>query len=273
MPEGPEATYLAEVLKLSMVGRRLLSINILRGRYHVHDKPRNFVEFVQSLPLRCIHVDNKGKVIFIYFEKDWCIVSKLGMTGWWYEAGHAPTWRKMYPNVIFRLDGRKEMHYSDFRNFGTLTFYNGMQSVKCEMDKIAPDILQRQTTFRHIMQQLNSIKAKSSKQQWLIEDAIVDQKLIVSGIGNYLKSEVLYDARISPLRTVESISRQEWKLLYNSMKTISTNMLKTLRTEDDHAYMNSMHVYQKDKDKFGNNVERKLTKTGRMTYWVPLLQK
>ena len=273
MPEGPEATYLAEVLKLSMLGRRLLSIKILRGRYHVHDKPRNFTEFVQSLPLRCTHVENKGKVIFIYFEKDWCIVSKLGMTGWWYEVEHAPTWRKMYPNIIFKLDRRKELHYSDFRNFGTLTFYKDMQSVKFEKDKIAPDILQRQTTFRHVIQQVNSIKDKSSKQQWLIEDALVDQKLIVSGIGNYLKSEVLYDARISPLRTVKSISRQEWKNLYNSMKNIAIDMLRVLRTEDDNAYMNSMQVYQKDKDKFGNIIERKLTKAGRMTYWVPLLQK
>jgi DNA-formamidopyrimidine glycosylase len=273
MPEGPEATYLAEVLKLSMVGRRLLSISILRGRYHVHDKPRNFAEFMQYLPLKCTHVENKGKVIFIYFEKDWCIVSKLGMTGWWYEAGHAPTWKKMYPNIVFKLDGRKEMHYSDFRNFGTLTFYKDMQSVKSEKEKLAPDILSPQTTFRHMMQQVNSIKDKSSKQQWLIEDALVDQKLVVSGIGNYLKSEVLYDARISPLRTVKSISCQEWKMLYNSMKDISTKMLKTLRTEDDNAYMNSMRVYQKDQDKFGNNIERKQTKTGRTTYWVPLLQK
>jgi formamidopyrimidine-DNA glycosylase len=273
MPEGPEATYLSELLKRVMVGKRLLSINILRGRYHVHDKPRNFNDLLESLPLKCTHVENKGKVIFIYFENNWCIVSKLGMTGWWYEAGHAPTWRNMYPNIIFTIGKRTELHYSDFRNFGTLTIYKDTNSVDCEKQKIAPDILSPQTTFRHIMQQITSIKEKSPKQQWLMEDALVDQKLIVSGIGNYLKSEVLYDARISPLRSVKSITQYEWKRLYNSMKDISKNMLRVLRTQDDNAYMNSMQVYSKDKDSFGNVIKTHITKNGRVTYWVPDLQK
>ncbi len=274
MPEGPEVTYLTEVLQSYLVGKKLLSIDILRGRYKVHTKPKNFDTFMSLLPLRCTHVEKKGKVIFMYFEKDWCIVSKLGMTGWWYDPLHKPSWRNMYPNIVFNLSigrKRKELHYSDFRNFGTLTFYHNSVDIQQEYNKIAPDIMSSSTTFRNVWTRIKGLRA--SKKEWLIEDALIDQKVIFSGIGNYLKSESLYEARISPLRQVKHISRSEWLKLFCIMKNITNKMLIVLRSNDTSKYMDNMQVYGRAADPLGNPIVTKLSKAGRMTYWVPTLQK
>ena len=40
----------------------------------------------------------------------------------------------------------------------------------------------------------------------------MNQKYL-SGIGNYLKSEILYESKISPLRTLEFLSRQDLEIL------------------------------------------------------------
>jgi endonuclease-8 len=271
MPEGPEVTYLAEFLSKTLVGNSLLSIDILRGRYINHDKPRNFDVFTKLLPLKCLRVVKKGKVTFMYFEKDWCIVSKLGMTGWWYDPLHQPSWRKMYPNIIFELKNNVEIHYADFRNFGTLTFYNTTQDIDKEINKLAQDILAPTTTFRRVMHCIGNLRTTHLNK--LIEDVLIDQQLVVSGIGNYLKSEVLYDARISPLRPLKSITQKEWVALFHSMKRISKQMLRILHKDDVDLYMNTMNVYSKKKDRFGNDVEMRTAKTGRVTYWVPSLQK
>lgn len=271
MPEGPEVTYLTEFLRKSFVNKKIIAIDVLKGRYVNHGKPNNFDEFVNMLPLKCLRVEKKGKVIFMYFEQDWCIVSKLGMTGWWYDPLNKPTWRNMYPNIVFKTSSNTEVHYGDFRNFGTLTFYKRQVDIDKELCKLAPDILSSTTSFRKVIARIHTFKKTQMNQ--LIEDAIIDQKLIVSGIGNYLKSEVLYGSRISPLRALESISFEEWKRIFHYMKHITRKMVMALHKNDVDLYMNSMHVYSKKKDKFGHDVKMRTSKTGRVTYWVPEIQK
>ena len=48
----------------------------------------------------------------------------------------------------------------------------------------------------------------------------MDQNDIVSGIGNYLSAEILYDAKISPHRQLDKLSNTEKKQLAHSMRKI-----------------------------------------------------
>jgi endonuclease-8 len=274
MPEGPEVTYLTKMLNDELQGKQLSSVTILKGRYKNHGAPNKFDEFTTALPLKCKYVEKKGKVIFMYFEKDWCIVSKLGMTGWWYNPNNKPTWGSMYPNIVFSIRSAREkalLYYADFRNYGTLTFYKGGKDVDDELKKLAPDILSPLTTYRVFKKQVANLT--HAQRKWLIEDAVIDQKIIVSGIGNYLKSEILYDSRISPLRTIDSISSRDWYSLFTSMKKMTKRMMAAIESNDERVYMSQMHVYHKKNDAFGNDVHLRESKHGRMTYWVPKIQR
>lgn len=270
MPESPEVLHLTQYITSKIKNKSLEFVKILKGRYVTHGPPKHYKEFVKQLPLKCIQVEKKGKVIFIYFEHNWCLISKLGMSGWWFFEKDAPEWLPKYENVIFQFKNIK-LIFTDFRNFGSLTFTNNQQLIDQEINKLAPDITDEKTTFKLLFDRVNNLSL--SQQNQLLEDIIIDQKIFVSGIGNYLKAEILYDAKINPLRKVKSLTKEEWKQIYHSIKKIIKKMLKALHSDDPDKYMDSMKIYRKEFDPYGNKIKSHKTKTGRTTYYVPQIQK
>jgi formamidopyrimidine-DNA glycosylase len=192
------------------------------------------------------------------------------MSGWWFFDDDSPEWLPKYQNVIFNFENKK-LIFTDFRNFGTLIFTNDLQLLEYEINKLAPDIIDKTTTFKVIYDRIDNLTLFQKNQR--LEDIIIDQKIIVSGIGNYLKAEILYDAKINPLRKINNLTKEEWKSIYHSIKKIIIKMLKALKSNDPNKYMNSMKIYSRKVDQFGNKIKTHKTKTGRTTYYVPQIQK
>lgn len=270
MPEGPEVTYLVNNLLTKYIGKQLKNIKILYGRYITHGSPKNFNKFIKLLPAKCINVFKKGKIIFFQFDNGWYIISKLGMSGWYYKENSKMKWYSYNAkNFIFSFD--KNLIFSDYRNFGTFIFTNDINIINKEIDKLAPDILDHKLKFNDILNRILLYQSKYKNE--LIENIIINQKFIISGIGNYLKSEILYKTKISPLRKISDIKINEWKNIYKYGRKISNKMLKILLTENFEKYMNNMKVYNKKKDRFNNLIISHKTKTKRTTFWVPQIQK
>lgn len=265
MPEAPEVSYVTNYITDHFENATLTSVQIVKGRYKTHGPPKNFIPFTKALPLRLTDIRKKGKVIFMYFDKDWCIISKLGLTGWWYTPGDEPEWRNPSPSISFNFGG-KQLVYDDVLSYGTITITNQQKDVQSEMDRLAPDI--EKVTIDEIVDRVQQrIKPSTT---WLLEDVIVDQHRIVSGIGNYLKSEILYDAKISPLRKANTITTEEWNTILQSARKYIKRMSKYINNPD--KYESSFRVYQKLKDPYGNSVKKHTTKQGRTTFWVPSMQ-
>jgi DNA-formamidopyrimidine glycosylase len=271
MPEGPEVAWLTKYIRDKVEGKTLTQIKILHGRYKNHGPPANFTSFTKSLPLKCTRVDKKGKVIFIHFDNDWCLISKLGMTGWWYMPGDEPTWHKPVSNIICEF-GEQSLIFGDFRSYGTLTITREKSVMDREWNKLAPDITNKITTFDMIKERLDTKIFGTQSSKALMEDVLVDQQVIFSGVGNYLKSEILYDARISPLRMASDVSLEEWKRVFQVCRKITDRMMKAIDSKNDDAYFQAMKVYMKKKDPLGNPVQVHTTKAGRSTFWVPSMQ-
>lgn len=276
MPEGPEVTYVSEYICNKFHGRTLQSLNILSGRYVKHGPPSECEEFRARLPLKLEAVRKKGKVIFMHFEQGWVLISRLGMTGWWFEEQDAPAWHKGHPkNIVLEFDGAKSLVFVDVRNFGTLTVTRDAQIVQKELDKLAHDILDDKVSFQAIQGRI--LRASTKRKEWLMEDVLMDQQFILSGIGNYLKSEVLYESQISPLRKLKDVTPEEWKHLFQVAQKKAQRMLEVLRsdvlTDLPENYFEEMKVYQRKVDPHGNPIVKHKTKAGRSTFWVPQHQK
>lgn len=226
-----------------------------------------------KLPLKLINIYKKGKIIFLFFEQNWTIIVKLGMVGWFYTSENKPDIITSY-NISFEFSN-KDLYFSDFRNFGTLTFTNDNNIVNTEINKIAPDIIDNSTNFIEIYKRIENLKLENKKQNLLIEDALMDQTLIFSGIGNIIKSEVLYDSKISPLRKIKDLSKKDWNAIFLSSKKISNKILNHLykKSLNLEGYFKLHSIYKKEVDPFGNIVKIHVTKYGRKTYWVPDIQK
>ena len=109
-----------------------------------------------------------------------------------------------------------------------------------------------------------------------IEQILMDQTLVLSGIGNILKSEILYNARISPKRTIATLDPKDWHRILASSKAISKRTLSVLqkrRENEKEEYVRIRKIYDKERDPEGNKVVSYRSGDGRTTYYVPALQK
>lgn len=267
MPEAPESAYLRDYITKNCKGQTLHSVSIKKGRYHKHGPPANFKKFTQALPLKLEAVEKKGKMLILRFEKEWCIISKLGLMGWWYADDDVPQWGTWDPNLEFKF-GDIMLYYTDTLSYGTLTFTNNKMIVEEMINKLAPEVEKIR-----LNELLKRIVDRPRLGQQLLEDVIIDQKALFSGIGNYLKAEVCYDAKIAPQRTVSSLTRDDWKRFLSAAKKVIRVKTNSVSNKDMHKYINTMTIYLKKTDPYGNPVLTHRTKTGRITYWVKEVQK
>jgi formamidopyrimidine-DNA glycosylase len=136
------------------------------------------------------------------------------------------------------------LFFVDQRSFGTLTFTKDPSK---EMNKLGLDI--QSLRFSELWSRVQCVKLGSRT----IEDVLMNQKLVVSGIGNYLKSEVLFLAKIVPFRKASTLTRGDWYRIFRAIQ-------KKLKNR-------TMYVYQQ-KVPWVHTYKFK----GRTTWWVPGVQ-
>ena len=104
---------------------------------------------------------------------------------------------------------------------------------------------------------------------------------IVSGVGNYVKAEALYLAKISPHRTVSSLTNAELCDLNAAVRSVLVNSFKsggaTLQSYQDFYgevgdATQRFAVYGRKSDPEGREIIKEQTKGGRTTHWVPQVQ-
>ena len=100
-------------------------------------------------------------------------------------------------------------------------------------------------------------------------DALLDQYPF-AGIGNYIRAEALYLAKIHPFATCGSLSKGEIELLYRSIQRVMREYYE--QQSQKGLLYEGFYVYQQKETKKGEKVERTEWK-GRSVWWVPTRQK
>ena len=103
---------------------------------------------------------------------------------------------------------------------------------------------------------LNDLKTLVSKSAKMLCTFLIDQT-IISGIGNYLRSEIMYFAKLNPTKKVNILTANEITNLYRGIIRALTE--------------NKLYVYKKEYDE--NNYKIQSFKNGSSVYWVSELQK
>ena len=280
MPEGPEVRYLVDKLNRNVKNRTLKSIEIRSGRYVKHGPPKGFNDFIKELPLKIKKVNCKGKFIYWEFENsDFSMWNTLGMSGWWIKKD------EKHSNFKFTFND-SVWYFKDMRNFGTFTFCN-KSNLEKKLKTLGPDILETKDEVDEFVR-----KVEKKRSDIMIGSVLLDQK-VAAGCGNYLRSECLYIARISPFREVKNMKREElvkiWDILrqlgwyfYDEKKGIKKGIInskykirskyKKTGPSDYKPGEGFFLVYRQDKDPLGNKVLHKKIKT-RMVHYVESLQK
>ena len=281
MPEGPEVRTIADKISLSLKGYFLDDI-CYTTKYIGNSKPRqNGIDNIENLgdlfPQELIRVYSRGKKVIFEFKSFW-IVSSLGMEGHWTfkMEKHSDFWLVFVPpeNKSSESDpDNVTLYFSDSRHFGFNNICMTKKSLDDALSDIGPDILGDEispSVWR------NSLRRSKKKQ---ICAVLLDQSRI-SGIGNYLKSEILYAAKTKPDRQVQDLNDDEIECLRVHSHRIARESyqaqgltISTYWDPDGNKGTYDTLVYHKKTDPFGHNIIQSTFSDKRTTWWVPEIQK
>lgn len=287
MPEGPEVTTIANGLASLLIGCEIRDLVFNdKSRYHKRapDGYNSFMVDVRNpmIPVRVTEISNKGKFIYWQFSNGWVLFQTLGMSGGWY---HTP---KTHSGLTLEYLSRRQqahptsqpsskLYFNDQRRFGTLKWLDPKESKKAldkKLREIGPDMLNDPPS----LDKFKAILRRSKNATRTINRVITDQKQI-SGVGNYLRSELLYAARIDPHRTIESLKDTDIEAIYNATVNKINASYRAGGASIQHysdvdnqkgTFEFHMAVYKKKTDPKGRNVKiEKIAGDTQSTYWVP----
>jgi endonuclease-8 len=308
MPEGPEITILSQYLKTKLLNRIINRCDILSGKYK--RKPFDNILLLSMNQHKIIDIDSKGKLLWFVLENIEnnniiYMTSHLGLSGFWSFEKPSSTRIKLLIEHE-KEDKFYDLYYEDDRNFGNINIYLQKEDFLKKINELAYDALKEDYTAKNFIDWTKKYLSKSSKRgEQLIANVLMNQKQsdgIVCGIGNYLMAEILYNAKISPFRIMNSLSDFDLTSLCDSIQYVTKlsyynnttgymahfgDFIKLHKERIDKKIYPNYHpkinvhneefkfnVYRQEKDPYGNNVEiDKTIQNERSTYWVSAIQK
>lgn len=282
MPEKAEIAIMSDCLAAKLNGKLCLRIIIMakyRNGYEKELYSSSKLNYNMGDGFKWLQVDSnlsrvtsRGKKIIFEFDKDryeaFRFVSSCGMDGHW-------SWEQnKYTALILVFDGIMAYYEEKARggNFSVCSYPS--QEYDYIFKDVGPDLMSDETTIQIYY---NAIKGKRI-QHLKIAEFMMEQKYL-SGVGNYLRAEILYKCRINPHRTLSSLSDSDIQnLFYHSKMTIwetyKSNGLTIQSYVDPNGLTGTYQClcYGRDSDNFGNRIVTEKDRSDRTIHWCPNIQ-
>ena len=278
MPEGPETKYLVNWLNKDLKNKSIKNILIHGGRYKKHGPPKNFDKI--KFPLKVDKIDCKGKFIYWTFKNtDIVLFNTLGMSGWYQYD------KDKHNHIEFKFSDFS-IYFNDYRNFGTLIFCY-QDNLDKKLKTLGPDILEEKDNVNDFIKKIDK-----KRNDTVIGAAIMDQK-VSAGVGNYIRAEALYIAKLDPFKKIKDIKKDKLVELWNILKQVgwlyyNENKGKKLGIINNKYKLYNLYkksgpskykreqgyflVYQQKEDPLGNKVITDVI-NGRTIHYVKNIQK
>jgi len=284
MPEGPETAITADVLNPHLSGFWIESIDIA-DNYLDKIKP-GASNLLSLLPLQVTRVFAWGKrVFFDCFSGQTRVrlISFLSMEGSWKLSEGSHTCMKLTISSSIGLTEsggpilleERTIFYNDTWRWGTITVCPDDESFSKALKGTGPDLLFDKISLEQYRAKITNSKLKEKQICWFL----MEPKFF-SGIGNYLKAEVLYRCRIAPSRTLGNLSETDVVNLYTESKsTIRESYAagglttRSYWSPDGKRGNFPAQVYNRNTDNFGNPISQDELTDNRKSWWCPALQK
>lgn len=271
MPEGPEIWRAADRLQEALAGKEMDDI------YFAFDELKPYEEKLSGLKVEGI--EPRGKAILTSFENGLTMYSHNQLYGKWMirDRGEVPDNNRTL-RVAFHNHEKSAFLYSA----SEIAILNDDEVANHDyIKKLGPDVIHPETTPEDILAQYNDERFVNRK----LTTLLLDQGFI-SGIGNYLRSEILFYAGVHPslklrecsTELVKELAAATFHLPRRSYKTGGiTNepeIVKALKREGAGRKEYRHFVYKRTGKrcyKCGTEIEQ-LKTGGRKVYFCPQCQ-
>lgn len=272
MPEGPEIWRTADKLNHALADKEI------NRCFFYHDELKPYEE--KLVGQRVVHVEPKAKALITYFDNDLCMYSHNQLYGKWFTvtSGAQPnTGRSL--RVALHNDSHSALLYSaseiELLAQEKLTEHPYLK-------KLGPDVVHPDTTVEMIHSQYQDEVFQNRK----LATLLLDQSFL-SGVGNYLRSEILFYAGVNPSLKLRECSAEQKEKLAEASRLLSRRSYETSGITNDPEIVKALKrekasrkeyrhfVYNRTENfchKCGTRIEEDKT-GGRKVYFCPSCQR
>jgi endonuclease-8 len=258
VPEGDTIFRTASRLRAALVGKALVRLEVRRDPHGRRGpQPGTVITAVEA----------KGKHLLIRFGDGHVLHTHMQMTGVWDLYRRSERWRRPghSARVILRVDDGTtavcfraplvELRDEDARGLPT--------RMSRMLAGIGPDLCDSQFDLEAVVGRLASLEPDTK-----LAAALLDQR-VAAGIGNVFKSEICWEARISPFAAIAALDPPTRRRIY---ETARRQLTKNLTTSSRTTFGEGLAVYRRAGRRCPRCGER--IRTGpdgdaRVTYWCP----
>ena len=226
MPELPEVETTVRDLERKVRNRTF--IDIWTDSVKMINSPLNFEDFKKEIKNEKIQkIWRRGKNIIFELSGGKILLIHQKLTGhllvgrWKKEKGQ---WKSQikgtldepvnrFLHLIFSLDNGEMLGLSDLRKFAKVMLIKKeeLENLK-DLNELGPEPLDKDFTFEKFKERFKNKKGK-------IKQVLMDQQ-VIAGIGNIYSDEILWEAKIHPLRDVGTLNNEELGKIYIAMQKI-----------------------------------------------------
>ena len=269
MPELPEVETTVKGLK-TILRNKIFNVKIhtIKLRFKIPSNIKNILRNAKISNIRRI-----AKYIIIDLDTRYSLVIHLGMSGR-LKTAYSKYKRNKHDHFIVNFYNGNILIYNDQRKFGFIDLVKTKDLLKHKyilnlgIDALSPEL------------NADLVYEKISKSEVPIKQILLNQKLI-AGIGNIYASEILFDAKISPLILGKDL---HFSLILKLIKSIRKILKKAIRFGGSSIrnyrstdgtlgnFQTNFKVYNKEGKKIRGDKVKKIVQYGRSTFYCPNLQ-
>ena len=218
MPEGPEIKRLATRLDKVLTNQ---SLEELRFSYRDLDRYND-----QLRAQKITQVDSRGKALLVYFESGLTLYSHNQLYGKWLIVRKG---KKPKTNRTQRLVISTSRHSAFLYSASNIELLEPEDlEVHPYLVKLGPDALGEETNWEQVYQQLTSPKFEGRS----LGALLLDQHF-VGGIGNYLRSEILYVCGLNPVDRPKDLPGKQKRTLSKEVLRLTEQAYLTAGVTND----------------------------------------
>lgn len=225
MPEGPEIWRTADALRNALQDKQIMNI------YFAFEELKEFESNLKEKRIK--DVEARGKAILTFFEDNIVMYSHNQLYGKWMvrEKGKEPDTNRSLRVAIH--NGTKSAYLYSASDIEIID--KSEISEHPYIKKLGPDVLHPETDYEDIIARFESEKFQNRK----LTTLLLDQGFI-SGIGNYLRSEIMFYAGVEPQLKLKKYSDKEKKALARATVKLSKRSYETLGITNDPSIVKAL---------------------------------
>lgn len=172
---------------------------------------------------KIVGVRRRAKILIIDFNDGSSLLFHLKLTGQLIFNGRP----SKYTRQVFKFDDGSQLVFNDARKFGWWKYVKDSKPIE---QGFGPEALEISLeNFKTLLRKRPNAK---------IKPLLMDQKAI-AGIGNIYSDEILFAARIHPLRRVKTLTPKEIKMIWLNVRKILQAATKNRGTSEN-TYLDAM---------------------------------